>query len=688
MRFLLVGPDLESNLSLGYLAASLKRAGHGAVIASFTTEADAAEVLRAARDFDAVGLSLSFQVRAPEFLELAAALKRDRPRRPVIAGGHFATCAATELMRDFPALDLVVQHEAEHAIVELAELGGELLARAKEVVGVVYREGGEIHASPLRRADDALDLLPPPDRDGPSRLIAGVPTAYIMGSRGCIRNCDYCCITTLHRLAPGARFRQRSPENVVAELADLYHRRGVRQFVFHDDNFLVPAPQRNLERIARYRSAIEGAGLRDIGLVLKCGPQDLDRASLDALVEMGLIRIFLGIESGSQCGLDSIGRRQTTTDTERAVSLCEEVGISSQYTMIIFHPDATIESMLEDLAFVDRHPAHPLNYCRAELYAGTPLERRMLDEGRALGTYMARTYRYRDPRVARVWLHGKDLFAGRCWGHDEILGHMIRLDHQITVLEHFYEGTSARRVARDFHAWQVALNLETAALFRELVIACGDASTDDAPALARALADLRERELRTRRVQLAALCELRARVSRIVEPLIECALAPPAARVVPRRAPRHMAALLLAASMLGCRGLHGDEGVAEAAPPPVDRRLQGDQGVAEAAPPPIDGTGEQSGAKPPPPAQVELVPTPPVDPTLGQQVQGGQGTPPPPPSGGRRRRRRVIGPDVRVIQDHGVAEAAPPPYDDRLIRDEGVAEAAPPPIDRLRGRKA
>lgn len=640
MRFSLVGPDLESNLSLGYLAASLRLAGHQAEIVSYTTDDDAPLVLRAARDADVVGLSLSFQVRAPEYLELARALKRDRPTRPVIAGGHFATCAASELLRDNPALDLIVQHEAERSLVELADLGPQMMARAKEVAGVVYREGDEIHGSPLRRANDELDALPLPDRVGPSRLIGGVPTAYLMGSRGCIRNCDYCCITTLHRLAPGARFRQRSPENVVAELAELYYRRGVRQFVFHDDNFLVPNPERNLERIGQYERAIAEAGLRDIGLVLKCGPQDLDRASLAKLKEMGLIRIFLGIESGSQCGLDSIGRRQTPVDTERAVSLCEEFDVSSQYTMIIFNPDATLESMLADLDFVERHPAHPLNYCRAELYAGTPLEQRMLESGRSLGTYMARTYQYADERVARVWKHGKGLFAGRCWGEDEILGQAIRLDHQVIVLKHFYDSAESRDVVRDFRAWQVDLNLETAGLFRQLVVACGEASSDDAPELLATLEALRTIERDSRAKQLDTLCELRARIARIVDPLIEYVTSPETRPAVPRRAPRHMAALLVAASLLGCGGaMHPDDGVAEAAPPPYDdgerrveefRREVGNDGVVLTDPLPNDPDA--------------------TTPDAG-----------------------VVQPPFR--HDVGVAEAAPPPF----RYDEGVAEAAPPP---------
>ncbi len=615
MQVLLVGPDLESNLSLGYLAAALEEAGHAARIAAFNGRADVGRVLKAAPWADMVGLSMCFQVRAPEFLELAALLKEARPARPVLAGGHFATCAAEELLRDYPQLDVIALHEAERTIVELAALGDDVVARAREVDGVVTRVDGIPTATMAREMVRDLDALPRPDRSGPARLVAGVPTAYIMGSRGCVRRCDYCCITTLHERAPGPRFRRRDPERVVDELAHLYYERGVRQFVFHDDNFLVPNPNNNRERLAQYERAIAAHALRDIGLVMKCGPQDLDPASLQKLKELGLLRIFLGIESGSQCGLDSIGRRQTTVDTERAVSLCEEHGVSSQYTMIIFHPAATIDSMLADLDFVDRHPAHPLNYCRAEIYAGTPLERKMIESGRATGSYLARTYRYADDRVARVWRLGRDLFAGRCWGRDDILGQAIRLDHQVAVLRHFYDDRDVGETVRRFEHWQLRLNRDTAALFRELVVAGGEAASDDDPTLAAALDSLRAREQAGRRAHLAELCDLRQRISACVAPVLDIARSrkPPARGW--RRAPRHAAAVLVAAGLLGCPSVRQDHGVAEAAPPPIDEPVVGpsdagppdaqanepidvdrdrppdfieDDGVAEAAPPPID----------------------------------------------------------------------------------------------------
>src|SRR6266540_5056660 len=109
MRVLLVGPDHESNLSLLYLAASLRAAGHEPVIAAFNGWDDAPAVLRAARSADLVGLSMCFQLRARRARgrgarrrlparrpggPLAAAPDRRRPRSPAAAGSHGARAPA------------------------------------------------------------------------------------------------------------------------------------------------------------------------------------------------------------------------------------------------------------------------------------------------------------------------------------------------------------------------------------------------------------------------------------------------------------------------------------------------------------------------------------------------------------------------------------------------------------------
>jgi hypothetical protein len=174
-------------------------------------------------------------------------------------------------------LTAATAHGQERTLVELAGLGEMNPEALSRVAGIVFRDSQQIVATRPREILADLDSLPWPDRSGPARLLAGVPSAYMMGSRGCLGACDYCCISTLHRLVPGRRFRQRRPEKIADEMAFLYHERGVRQFIFHDDNFLVPSVERNLERIEALDRALRSRGLRHLGLVLKCRPVDVDR---------------------------------------------------------------------------------------------------------------------------------------------------------------------------------------------------------------------------------------------------------------------------------------------------------------------------------------------------------------------------------------------------------------------------
>lgn len=599
MRFCLVGPDLEANLSLGYLSSVLLRAGHEVLCVGFNDSRDTDAVLRAADAADVIGLSLCYQVRAFEFVALAERLKQLRPTQPIIVGGHFATCAATELLDDVAAFDVVVLHEGELALVELAALGPELVARAGDVAGVVTRVDGVPTASRVRPSNARLDELPFPDRRGPVRLVAGVPTAYLMGSRGCVSQCDYCCIMTLHRRVPGPRFRQRSVSNIAAEMHGL-HGRGVRQFVFHDDNFLVPSLEHNLVRVGELEHTLGARGMRDIGLVLKCSPAHAQRPVLEKLRALGLLRIFMGIESGSEEGLKSIGRQQSVAQAEAALSLCEDLAISSQYTMIIFHPDATLASMRADLSFVKRHPSHPLNYCRAEVYAQTPLEQRLLAEGRLSGDYRWRTYRYRDPKVDAVWSAWQEMFHGRAWGHADLLSAVIGFDHHVATYRHFYRGPAVDAVAAEFADWQVRLNLETAELFATLIDVVDRLGPEQTPALQREIKKLGREERRERRERASELCRFKKVLQETT--LTAVGLQRPARKRARSRFPLpaapHAAAVALAiqaaslpvaaadtlVELGGTKGpVRVDHGIREAAPPPDWRR---DGGIAEAAPPP------------------------------------------------------------------------------------------------------
>jgi len=523
VRILLVGPDQEENLSVRYLSASLLCAGHDTELATFNSAADITAVAEAAEGAEIVGLSMCFQSRASEFFRLAQLIKSHDARKLTVAGGHYASCAAEPLLTNHPEIDIIVIHEGESALAEIAEGLLQLQERLPQIAGVAYRNSqGQVCFTTPRQMPDNLDVLPFPDRRGPIRLIAGIPTSYLMGSRGCYGRCAYCCITTLHGLAPGKRFRQRSIENIAEEMAELYHARGTRQFVFHDDNFLVPSRAVNHARLSALEKALNNRGFERIALVIKCRPADADKEVLLRLRDLGLVRVFLGIESATERGLSALQRKQTVQESEQALETCAELGISAQFTIMTFHPDATAETLRADVAFMRRFSSNPLNFCRAEIYAGTPLEKQMIALGRARGNYLAREYSVVDPIADRACNIALNLFCDRCWRSDSLMQNAIGLDHSLAVVRRFYDrpGQSAfcGRAAR----WLKSVNLDTIDLLEEVIqLSERDSGARDA-GIQRALLVLKRREARSREEFLREASKLRAQLGKLCFPGEAC----------------------------------------------------------------------------------------------------------------------------------------------------------------------
>lgn len=98
----LVGAELEENLSLRYLAASVAQDGFRVEPIPFNAAADIERVVTriAALDPLVVGISVPFQTRARELVRLAAMLRVRGVRAHVTLGGHFATFEYANLLRN------------------------------------------------------------------------------------------------------------------------------------------------------------------------------------------------------------------------------------------------------------------------------------------------------------------------------------------------------------------------------------------------------------------------------------------------------------------------------------------------------------------------------------------------------------------------------------------------------------
>ncbi len=444
----LIGAELEESLALRTLAGALQAAGHRIELLPFNGPVALERVATAAAhaEPDLIGLSMVFTRRAREFVELAARIKALGCTSPIIAGGHFATFHAAELLRDAPALDLIARGEGEHILLSLLDH----LDEPERVDGLSWRgEEGVVHNEAADKPADLDDLPWPMHRDPPDRVL-GLGAAPLLSSRGCLSACSFCSIAAWHRHCGGERHRLRQMEAVCDEMAAL-HARGVRVFNFHDDHFFLRDRVAMLERIDELGAALAARGLGRIALATKCRPDAVDEEVLQRLKGLGLFRVFLGIEAGSAQALRQLGRGQRVAHNERALATVNHLELHATYNLLLFNPRSTLTDISENVAFLRRNALNPTNFCRTEIYAGTPLLRRLEREGRLLGDYWGHHYRIAEPAAQTAFelTLGSSEAAFTHRNFDLAGAHHLsmRVDFEYQLYEHF-AGRSADLRAR------------------------------------------------------------------------------------------------------------------------------------------------------------------------------------------------------------------------------------------------
>lgn len=521
MHVLLVGAELEENLAMRYLAAALERAGHTSELVTFDGphhEPDVVAAVRRARP-GLVGMSSTFQFRARQFGELAGAVRKAGFAGHLTIGGHFPTFAHREMLETFPAIDSVVRHEGEITLVELCralERGSPLAG----IAGLVFRgSDGATIANPARPMIEDLDALPFAKRVGEPQLHMGIPAAFMVGTRGCYGHCTFCCIHAYLKAAGGPMYRARSPENVAEEMWELRKTRGARMFVFHDDDFFTRDHEHDLARMIALRDALKKRNVTDIGVVVKARPDDVDPRVFAVLQEIGLLRVYLGIEAGSTQGLRTLGRGVDLAENRRALSYLREKDVYTCFNMLVFDPESRLESLRESFGFLRSCTTTPMNFCRTEIYVGTPLMTKLSREGRLLGDVFGWDYVIREPRAERAFRVFASAFLDRNFRCDGLMNSNLGLGYHLHLLRQFYPRALTPQLREATEQTVAAVNLDCIERMERIL----DFADTEAAAEPRAHADFTAKT--TLEVE-AANRTLEDRVASMTDALIRAALYP------------------------------------------------------------------------------------------------------------------------------------------------------------------
>lgn len=404
MRILLVKPvsiagyQATPDLGLGYLATALARAGHGVSILDCQKDRMTMAGWRAVAErggFEAVGFKVfsSDLARAGEQLRI---LKEVRPDVLTIVGGPHVSGDPSWALEAMPHADYGFVGEAEVPLPRFLDALGAASGpagvrgpaatpeEAASTPGLARRDpAGRVTANPPLVHDPIddfgmprWDLMPPggyPDETF-GIFVRSFPTAPIITTRGCPYRCTYCggfAVT-------GRRLRKRSVPLVVEEMRALERGFGVRDVTIVDDNF-------TLDR--RYAASVCEAMIEaGLGISWSCPNglriDSLDEEVLGLMERSGCYSIALGIESGSQRILDSMGKKLDLACVREKVRLVRaRTRIKMTGFFMLGYPEET-RADIEATGRLSRElPVDRASFPIFSPLPGTEIYHRLLDAG-------------------------------------------------------------------------------------------------------------------------------------------------------------------------------------------------------------------------------------------------------------------------------------------------------------------
>jgi anaerobic magnesium-protoporphyrin IX monomethyl ester cyclase len=340
-------------LSIGYVAAYARACGHDVDVVDMYTwswEKVTDYVTKSSPDVAAIACSHSNdRSSAYDVARFVKELNRDIK---VVFGGHHSSAMAEQIVRHLP-VDVVVVGEGEETFAELIRTwksNGDI----HNVKGLVFMEGDRLVRTPERPPIKDLDALLFPVRGTipKNRSVATYysplshlkykgksigPRTYasMSTSRGCPYKCQFCSVTAFW----GARWRMRSPMNVVDEIEMLVEKHGVQHINFFDDIFTTK-PERVIEicqEIVRRGVDVTWDNVTRVDFV--------SEELAYWMREAGCMWTSFGIETGDDIVMKNINKKINNERVIRAFDIFKRQRVATVALMMVGNPGETQASI-------------------------------------------------------------------------------------------------------------------------------------------------------------------------------------------------------------------------------------------------------------------------------------------------------------------------------------------------------
>jgi len=225
----------------------------------------------------------------------------------------------------------------------------------------------------VRNQTTDLDHLPMPRRDLTEKYrkryfhLVWKPTALVVTSVGCTHKCNFCPCPVL----TGGRFLRRSPELVLAELSEIKE----RYIYAGDDDFFF-----DYKHALRIYQLIRDAGIKKQYYILS-RVDSINRQPdiVEKWAEIGLKKVFLGLESFRDEELESLNKRCSVENNNRAIEILHQNKVDPLGAFVIqpYYRKADFDALLE---YMDKLRIYYHEFTILTPFPGTDFYNKVVDQ--------------------------------------------------------------------------------------------------------------------------------------------------------------------------------------------------------------------------------------------------------------------------------------------------------------------
>ncbi len=291
--------------------------------------------------------SMTFQYNST--LGFIKYIKKLNPAIRTLLGGYHATVAKDLIINseDINYIDFLIEGEGEYAFNELIK-SLKFRKDYSQIPGLTYKENGNVYSNPPGKLID-VDSLNIPDRSVRLRTNGfhslGLKSDAVETSRGCVFDCNFCCINMMY----GKSYRKFKIDRVIEDIKDAV-RFGAKSIVFTDDNITLDG-----KRYKMLCEAITDSGLNKYKYLTQAGVKGIkDTPGLaKAMADSGVAWVFLGIENTIERNLSAMkkGKQFNKNDIADVIGDLRQNGIVVIGGFVLGTPEDSAETMLANAEF-------------------------------------------------------------------------------------------------------------------------------------------------------------------------------------------------------------------------------------------------------------------------------------------------------------------------------------------------